>query len=38
MNYLLILAGIVVYMFIGQRCRQTGGMPCHPHKGREVVK
>lgn len=22
---------------VGQRCRQTGGMPCQPHKGREVI-
>jgi hypothetical protein len=22
---------------VGQRCRQTGGMPCPPHKGREVI-
>lgn len=22
---------------VGERCRQTGGMPCQPHKGREVI-
>jgi len=22
---------------VGQRCRQPGGMPCPPHRGREVI-
>ncbi len=22
---------------VGERCRQPGGMPCQPHKGREVI-